>query len=97
MESYKPINRIEITGRADWEGYCCYHLYRDRNGNLFKGGKKMCVIFHHGRLVGEYNDQRAANIGYINGDMDGHKAGEYLGLCELAGNDHARGENGGVK
>ena len=78
----EPTNRLARTGRENFDGYLCYHLYRDRVGNIFPNGKKMCVIFHHGRLVGEYNDQRAANIGYINGDMDGHRAGEYGGLSK---------------
>ena len=82
METYKPINRIEVTGREDGEGYCCYHLYRDRNGNLFDHGKKMYVVFHHNRLVCECDTLREANLAYNRGDLDGHKAEEYAGLSK---------------
>ena len=63
-------------------GYACYHLYRDRTGQHFQGGVKKYVIFHHDRLVGEYDTIRDANIGYARGDLDGHRAEGYGGLSK---------------
>ena len=81
----EPTNLIARNGREESNGYCCHHLYLDRNGQLFANGKKMYVVFQDSRLVGEYDTLREANLAYRRGDLDGFKESEYLGLKSLAG------------
>jgi hypothetical protein len=78
MTNLIDSNKRDIDTQGN--GYICFHLYRDRNGDLFPGGMKRYVVFHYDRLVGEYDTLREANIGYARGDMDGHRAEEYAGL-----------------
>ena len=50
-----------------WEGYSFYQLYRDGEGNFFKGGFSKWVIFDGDALVGEFSSLNAGNEAFLDG------------------------------
>jgi hypothetical protein len=51
-------------GAHRWDGYTCFKLYHDHEGNLFPGGAKY-VVFSDGWLVGCFPDQSEADKAFL--------------------------------
>lgn len=74
---FKPNRK---TGEDRFNGYSCFKVSRDKDGNPLKSPKY--VSFDHETLCGEYSFQKDAEEGFLNQDrpQEHVRKSDYKGL-----------------
>ena len=73
------LTRRNMYAAGAWNGYVCFKVHRDRDGNPFPDGPKY-VAFYHGRLVAERSRDRECEKAFIDGLLEDFRQENYKGL-----------------